>query len=267
MGPEIGTAAAPQPVDAAPLDINRHWLRGGLPESLEAESDTASLGWRRKLLKGLLARDYSRWGVAPYARLMDVLRWAANRNGGELDDTDCPGTKASELRSMLYVFDRVGITRRLPNYPESGSESLGRKPKLYVRDTGLLHAVLGIETMEQLRAHQLLGESWESYVIEALITASGGLCTPQFYRTAGKDADEIDLVLDFETYNGRIAAFEIKLGEEQSPRRGFYRGCESIRATDRILVHSGSTSHLSEKVDRIPLSTAIQQVRKIVSRA
>jgi predicted AAA+ superfamily ATPase len=198
---------------------------------------------------------------------MDVLRWAANRNGGELDDTDCPGTKASELRSMLYVFDRLGITRRLVNYPEGSSESLGRKPKLYVRDTGLLHAVLGIETMEQLRGHQLLGESWECYVIEALIAATGGLCTPQFYRTAGKDADEIDLVLDFETFNGRIAAIEIKLGEEQSPRPGFYRGCETIRATDRILVHSGSTSHMSDKVDRIPLSTAIQHVRRIAAGA
>jgi predicted AAA+ superfamily ATPase len=266
MGPDMGIATGPQSLNAAPLDTDCHWLRGGLPESLKAESDAASLAWRRKLLEGLLARDYSLWGVAPFARLMDVLRWVANRNGGELDDTDCPGTKASELRSMLYVFDRLGITRRLVNYPGGSNESLARKPKVYIRDTGLLHALVGIETMEHLRVHQLVGDSWEGYVIEALIAASGGLCTPQFYRTAGKDADEIDLVLDFAAFNGRIAAVEVKLGEDQKPRPGFYRGCEAIRATDRVLVHSGPTSHIGKEVDRLTLSAAIQAVRKIASR-
>jgi predicted AAA+ superfamily ATPase len=266
MGPDMDVAVAAKPAKA-PHNMSRHWLRGGLPESLEAESDAASLGWRRKLLEDLLARDYSLWGVPPYARLVDVLRWVANRNGGELDETDCPGTKAAELRSMLYVFGRLGITRRLINYPGGTTESLERKSKLYVRDTGLLHALLGIETMEQMRGHQLVGASWETYVIECLIAASGGLCTPQFYRTAGKDADEIDLVLDFEPFNGKIAAIEIKLGEDQSPRPGFYRGCEAIKATDRVLVHSGSTSHVREDVDRLTLSTAMQWVRNIASQA
>jgi predicted AAA+ superfamily ATPase len=266
IGPDMGIAT-PQSMNAAPLHTDRHWLRGGLPESLESESDSASLGWRRKLLESLLARDYSLWGVAPYARLMDVLRWVATRNGGELDDTACPGTKAAELRSMLYVFDRLGITRRLVNYPGGSDESLARKPKVYVRDSGLLHAILGIETMEQLRIHDLIGESWEGYVIEALIAASGGVCTPQFYRTAGKDADEIDLVLDFAAFNGRIAAVEVKLGADQKPRPGFYRGCDAIGATDRIIVHSGSASHIGERLDRLSLSTAIRAVRSIASRA
>lgn len=265
-GPISGLVAEPVPTNTPAYDAERHWLRGGLPESLAADTDHASLVWRRGLIATLLARDYSSWDVPRASRLPEILRWAANQNGGELDDTACPVAKRADLRSALYVFDRQGVVRRLPNYPAGSSSSLGKKPKLFVRDSGILHAILGIETAEQLRNHPDVGDSWEGYAIEALIGAGADRCSSQFYRAMGSDGeDEIDLVLDFRALCGKLVAIECKVSPEQSARVGFYRGCEAIGATDRFVVHSGAQAILADPVDRIDLLTALSRIGAIAS--
>lgn len=181
-GPVTGIAAQSSATNAPAVDSFVHWLRGGLPESWGADSDDASLSWRRDMLNALLGRDYTMWGIPRGLWLPNVLLWAANQNGGELDDTACPGLKRADLHSALHVLDRLGLIRRLQNYPVGSTASMSKKPKLYIRDSGILHAMLGIQTIDQLRGYRLVGDSWEGYAIEALLLAGADRCRAQFYR-------------------------------------------------------------------------------------
>ena len=265
-GPTGEAEAMPEPTNASPRDPDRLWLRGGLPESLNADTDQASLAWRRQMIDCLLVRDYSSWDITPATKLGDILRWVANLNCAELNETGCPIAKRGELLSVLHVFDRLGLTRRLPNFPAGTSAGLGKKPKLFIRDSGILHAMLGIETTAHLRSHDAIGESWESYAIEALITAADGRCTPQFYREklpGEEGADEIDLVLDFRPLNGRLVAIECKTSPSKEAKIGFDRGMKTIGATDGFVVHSGPTAQLNGPVDRLDLASAIHRVVRL----
>jgi len=259
-----GPPSASEPTNQVPNQPYRHWLRGGLPDSLAADSDRSSLEWRRSMLEALLERDYTQWGVARAFSLINVLRWLADQNGGELDDASCPFAKRQELRAAIYVLEQLRLVRRLSNYPASSSSSLGKKPKLFIRDSGVLHALLGIETWPQLRLHQGIGGSFEGYAGEALIIAGGERCGAQFYREKVKESeDEIDLLLDFPSQSGRLVAVEFKVGPEQSAKKGFYRACEMLSVRDRFVVHSGGEAYLGSPVDRLDLKTATQRIVRI----
>ena len=267
-GPSAALVAESRPTNSPAPDPDQHWLRGGLPESLSADGDAASLAWRRGMLETLLARDYTSWDVPRASRLPEILRWVANQNGGELDDTSCPVAKRADLRSALYVLERLGVTRRLPNFPAGSSSSLGKKPKLYIRDSGLLHAMLGIERVAQLRDHDDAGDRWEGYAIEALILAGADQCSAQFYRVKGSEgegADEIDLILDFVSRGAGRVAIECKLSPDQGAHAGFYRAREEIGAIDRFVVHSGTTASLDGAVHRLDLPSAVRRIQQIAA--
>ncbi|WP_171899235.1 DUF4143 domain-containing protein [Sphingobium sp. RAC03] len=262
--------ALPQPVatDAAPPNHNIHWLRGGLPPSINADSDEASLTWRRDMLGGLFDRNYSSWSLPTGVSLLHVLQWAANKPGSELIDTDCPNVKKTDLLTALYILDRLGVTRRLSNYPAGTNAGMAKKEKLYIRDSGLLHAMMGIATVEQLRTHVEIGESWESYGLEALILAAGGLATAQYYRMMGDNGqEEIDLVLDFKPRLARVIACEFKTSPNKEPRPGFFSACAKIEATDRFVVHSGPAADLDHSVHRLDLTTAVRRIAETALEA
>lgn len=264
VGPEPGLVAEPVASNTPPFDAEKLWLRGGLPESVSADSDTASLTWRREMIGGLLARDYTSWGVLRTAPLERILRWIASRHGAELDEAGCPGVPKAELKPVLFVFEKLAIIRRLSNYPVGHRSSLGKSPKIYVRDTGILHALLGIETILQLRRSPSVGNSFEGYAIDSLIEAVGDAAKAQFYRAKGADAEEeIDLVLDFGPRIKRIVAIECKTNPNAPPRKGFYQAREKIEATDAFVVHSGPASVEDVPVERLDLLTALGRLTEI----
>jgi len=270
MGPADEVPEVSEPINSQVIDPDRHWLRGGLPESLNADTDTQSLGWRWNMLAGLLARDYTNWGVERSTFLENVLRWLANQNGSELDETKCPFAKRSELRSAVYVLERLDLVRRLPNYPARSSRSLGKNDKVYVRDTGVLHALLGIETSDQLHRHPKIGESFESYAIESLIHAADGRCGYQFYREKGDQGEnEIDLILDFPSQNDRLIAIEFKVGQQQKAKKGFHIGCTAlgVKDEDRFVVHAGGRPELDQPIPRLDIVTAVDRIRNISRRS
>lgn len=263
-GPSASLDPQPAATNITPFDPDRLWLRGGMPESLEAETDAVSVRWRRGLIGDLLSRDYSGRAVAPGAPLHDIFRWLANKNGDELDEASCPLAKKAELQSVLYVLEKLGLIRLLRNFPAGETASFSKKRKLFIRDTGILHALLGVETIEQLRASSHVGDSFESFAIDALITAADGAAEPQFYRErVGDDTDEMDLVLDFSPRTSDVVAIEFKVSPSTGPRPGFYRARERVGATHCFLVHSGPTSDLDQKVERLDLMSAIRRVRTI----
>lgn len=130
-------------------------------------------------------------------------------------------------------------------------------PVFYVRDCGLLHAALGIRSMEHLRSHEALGHSWESFAIEAIVNASSGNATPAFYRD--KEKNEIDLVLRFSS--DAMYAIELKVSSDTKAKKGFAIGCEAVGATQKLVVHAGEVDFTSDEgVPRLKLVSALKRL-------
>ena len=266
MGPLAATAV---PFDAQPEsgpDPRRHWLRGGFPESLAASSDAASLKWRRELLEQLLERDYRRLGLPPGYPLLDVLHWLARRNSAEMDETTNQFGKRTELKSAVFVLEKLGIIRRLKNIAALDHPEDLLMDKLFVRDTGLLHALVGVVTSEHLDRYGAIGASFESYAIESLTAAAGADCGAQFYRfNNGNGDDEIDLILDFPVQAGRRIAIEFKVGPTKKAEPGFFRACNLLGIEEQLVVHAGSEPYLSERVPRYDLRSAMKRIAEIAA--
>jgi len=254
--------ASPQPQSSnrPKWDKEVLWLRGGLPDSLVADSDDHSFVWRMSYLDSMLKQDFSSWGVDASDRVPEVFQWIANNNGEQFDDANCAknlSIKKESVRRSLNLLERIGLLRRLPNWPAGSNQSLNSMPVYYVRDCGLLHAMLGVDTIDKLRESKAVGHSWESFSIEAVINASPHNVTPAFYRD--KDKNEIDLVLNFSS--GAVYAIEIKVNEAKRAEKGFAFACSAIDATRKIVVHSGETDvTLMEGVSRLSLISAIQSL-------
>jgi predicted AAA+ superfamily ATPase len=220
--------------EVGPDHLQTHWMRGGFPESFLAPSDEASLVWRQQFVRTFVEGDLPALGIdlttSAVSRLWQML---ASGSGSLLNRTklaDPVGVSPQTIARYIDILEAtfmIGVLRpRLPNT----KKRLVRAPKLYVRDTGLLHALLGIETFNNLYGHMAIGASWESYVVEQL---RAGLpdWNASFYRTSG--GAEIDLVLE---RGGRRIAVEAKSSSAPRVSRGFYEAAEDIGATDRFVV-------------------------------
>lgn len=256
------SAETPQAQSSNTPEWNKEalWLRGGLPESLNADSDEHSFIWRSNYLASLLNQDFDCWGIDASDRLPDVFQYVANTNGEQFDDANCAknlSVKKESIRKSLNLLERTGLIRRLPNWPAGSNQSLNAMPVFYVRDSGLLHAALGIRSMEQLWRHDALGHSWESFAVEAVVNSSNGNATPAFYRD--KEKNEIDLVLKFSS--DAIYAIEMKVNSDTKAKKGYAIGCDAVGATHRLVVHSGETDFTSDEgVPRLRLVSALKRL-------
>lgn len=260
QGPSSTTAPQAQSTNAPVWSKDALWLRGGLPESLNADSDEQSFSWRSNYLDSLLNQDFDCWSIDASDRLPEVFQYVANNNGEQFDDANCANTlsvKRDSVRKSLNLLERTGLLRRLQNWPAGSNQSLNSMPVFYVRDCGLLHAALGIRSMEDLRSHDAIGHSWEGFAVETIVNASNGNATPAFYRD--KEKNEIDLVLRFS--NDAIYAIEIKVNSDAKAKKGFAIGCNAVGATQRLVVHSGETDITSDEgVPRLKLVSALKQL-------
>jgi hypothetical protein len=141
------------------------------------------------------------------------------------------------------------LVRRLPPHHANVGKRLVKSPKTYVRDSGLLHALLGIEERDELAGHPVVGASWEGFVIESLIAAAPERTKASFYRTAA--GAEIDLVLELGGRHG-MWAIEIKRGLTAKPERGFYHAREDLQPAKAFVVYSGH--------DRYPLGDGVEAI-------
>jgi len=264
MGPVVA-AAGPTAELVSVTDPRRLWVRGGLPESLYAADDQDSFTRRHQMLAPLLERDYTRWHVLPAFPLWNLFDWLARRNSNELDETVTQFGKRHELKSGIFVLEKLGLIRRLANAAISVRPDKDFKDKLFVRDTGLLHAMIGVVTTDDLEHSKAIGSSFESYAIEALLAAVGTAeCRARYYRFGdGQGADEIDLILQFPTQQGRQIAIECKVGPSKSARPGFFRACGLMGITEQLVVHSGPDADRSERIPRLDLRSAIKRVAEI----
>jgi predicted AAA+ superfamily ATPase len=232
---------------ATTIPQHQLWLRGGFPDSLLANSDDASLRWRLNFITTYLERDVPQFGPRiPSVTLRRLWTMLAHNHGGQLNiaqlganlDLTGPTTK----RYIELLEDLLLIRSIRPWFGNVGKR-LVKAPKVYIRDSGLVHALLNLKTLDEVLSHPVVGASWEGFVIENIISCLPQGVTYWFYRTSA--GAEIDLVV--EKNNSNKFAIEIKRSLTPAVSKGFHLGCEDIEATHRFVVYPGGEKFLISK--------------------
>jgi uncharacterized protein len=252
----------PDEVLAQDDDIDRLWLRGGFPESYLARSDESSLMWRMDFIRSYLERDVRQFGLQVAAEPLELFWRMIANDQGELFNGQryarSLGVSGPTVTRYLDIFQNLLLFRKLRPWHANHGKRLVKSHRSYVRDSGLLHAILGLGSLNELRGHPVVGKSWEGFVIEALIAASGPFARHWFYRTAA--GAEADLVIEFSANN--IWAIEIKLSSAPTVDRGFHHACDDLKATRRIVIHRGNEAFpMRGGIDALPLLGAISAVQ------
>jgi predicted AAA+ superfamily ATPase len=255
------------PVDLLELEqvsdesVMRLWLRGGFPESLLSNDDSQSIGWREAFIRTYLERDIPQLGPrVPATTLARLWTMLAHQQGATLNISQLARSIDMSVPTVTRYIDLMSdlfLVRRLQPFAFNIGKRLVKTPKVYLRDSGIAHALLRIHSPEELLGHPACGGSWEGFVLSNLLSVCPSHVQPFFYRTA--TGDEIDLVLDIA--GNKRWAIEIKRGNIPSLSKGFYRACEDIRADERFVVHGGSHAFpLPEGVMALPVSSMMQRV-------
>jgi uncharacterized protein len=228
------------PLEVASAKLETLWVRGGFPRSFLADSDELSLAWRRDFIRTYLERDIPQFGSRiPAETLRRFWTMLAHNQSQLLNAASLAGglgVDGKTVASYLDLLVDLLLVRRLPAWHRNVGKRLVKSPKVYVRDSGLAHALLGIRDKESLLGHPVVGPTWESFVIETLIATAPDGTEAHFYRTA--TGHEIDLVLTLP--GGKLWAIEIKRSSAPGVERGFHLACADLKPDKRFVVYSGT---------------------------
>lgn len=241
------------------LPADELWVRGGFPESLLASSAARSLRWRHDFIRSYLERDIPQFGPRIAAETLRRF-WGmlAHHQGGLLNAAQFArnlGVDAKTAAAYLDLLVDLLLVRRLPPWHANLSKRLVKSPKVYVRDSGLVHALLGIADKETLLSHPVVGQSWECFVIENLLACAPDGVQGHFYRSSA--GAEIDLLLAWP--DGKLWAIEIKRSLAPKLERGFHAACADLKPARKLVVYPGDESfRLAEDIEAMsPLSAAM----------
>ncbi len=241
--------------------MNTLWLRGGFPESLVASSDQKSLNWRQDFIRTYLERDIPQLGPRiPAETLERFWTMLAHNQGSVLNAAhlarNLEVTGVTIGRYLDLMVDLL-LVRRLKPWTFNIGKRLVRSPKIYIRDSGITHALLNIGNYSELLGHPVVGGSWEGFVIENIMSAAPPNVQPFYYGTP--TGAEIDLILEFSP--AEKWAIEIKRNNAPSISKGFYIACEDIQPQRRYVVYSGKDRFpLAKGVIAIPLFELMQEI-------
>lgn len=241
-------------------DLNALWLRGGFPLSWLAQNDADSMTWREVFIATYLEKEIPALGPRiPATTLRRLWTMLAHQQGELLNQSKLAGALAISGQNVSRYIDLMCdlmLLRRLPAWHGNVGKRLIRSPKVYVRDSGLVHALLGLLNLDAVLGHPIAGSSWEGFVLEQLINAAPQ-AEASFYRTS--NGAEVDLVLTFR--NQQIWAIEIKRSSAPTVSRGFYQAASDLGATRKLLVAPvAQTYPLKEGIEVVDVMTAIQWV-------
>ena len=243
------------PFDAMEVDggdRDRLWIRGGFPDSFLADSDEASVVWRENFIRTYLERDIPQLGPrVPAETLRRFWIMLAHVQGGLLNAAQLARSLAVDGKTVARYLDLLAdllLVRRLPPLHANVGKRLVKSPKVYVRDSGIVHALLGLDDYEAVLGHPAAGGSWEGFVLETLVGSAPERARASFYRTSA--GAEIDLVLEMP--GAGLWAVEIKRGLAPKLDRGFHRAREDLEPERSFVVYSGE--------DRYPRGEGIEAV-------
>ena len=252
------------PFDILEVPSNDHdklWVRGGFPDSFLAANDGRSMDWRENFIRTYLERDVPQLGPRiPAETLRRFWVMLAHTQGGLLNAAALArglGVDGKTIAKYLDLMVDLLLVRRLMPWHRNVGKRLVKSPKVYVRDSGVAHALLGLATKEDVLGHPVIGQSWEGFAIENLLSVAPERSDASFYRATG--GAEIDLVL---TLPGRKPwAIEIKRSLDPRPTKGFYSACKDVKPTARFVVYPGEERFaISREVEAISLADLAREI-------
>ena len=243
------------PLDALEAPAGRTdtlWARGGFPSSFLASTDTTSFRWRQDFIRTYLERDIPQFGPRMPAETLRRLWTMLAHNQSELLNASnlarALGVDGKTIARYLDLLVDLLLVRRLAPWHRNEGKRLVKSPKVYVRDSGLVHALLRLGSLDDVLGHPVAGGSWEGFVIESLLASAPEGTEASFYRSSA--GAEIDLILTMP--NRDNWAVEVKRGIAPKLERGFHHACEDIQPAKRFVVYSGT--------ERYPMGADIEAI-------
>jgi predicted AAA+ superfamily ATPase len=245
--------------------LDRLWLRGGFPNSYLAKSEVNSFNWRLNFIRTYLERDVMQFApriaIERLERLWQMLAHSQSTFLNIARLASGLSVSTHTVNNYIGLLIDLLLVRRLPAYHKNKGKRLVKSPKIYLRDSGLLHALLGIRNRDELLGHPILGPSWEGFVLENLLSVVPPHVKAYVYRSSA--GAEMDLVLELGGKKG-IWAIEIKHGLEPKPTRGFYSAIDDIKPQKAFIVYSGRDSYpLAKNIEVIGLHKMAQLLEKV----
>lgn len=244
--------------DVGEKSHSMHWFRGGFPLSFLATSDTESIAWRKNFIRTFLERDIPQLGlVTPAQTLFRFWTMLAHYHGqvwNAAEPARSLGLNESTIRRYLDLLEGVFMVRQLPPWHENLKKRQIKSPKIYFRDSGLLHQLIGIRGQKDLLTHPKCGASWEGYVIEELLTA---FRPDEAYFWGTHAGAEIDLLL---FKDGRRIGVEIKRADAPRLTPSMRIAMTDLKLERLIVIYPGEQRYaLTDKVDVLPLSVVMAE--------
>jgi predicted AAA+ superfamily ATPase len=241
-------------------DLNALWVRGGFPLSWLAASDADSMTWREVFITTYLEKDIPALGPRiPATTLRRLWTMLAHHQGELLDQSKLASALAISGQTVSRYIDLLCdlmLVRRLPAWHGNVGKRLIRSPKVYVRDSGLVHALLGLPHLDAVLGHPVAGSSWEGFVVEQLVNAAPN-AQASFYRTS--NGAEVDLVLTFR--NQQTWVIEIKRSSAPTVSRGFHQAAVDLGAARKLLVAPVEQTYpMKEHIEVVDVLTAVRWV-------
>ena len=246
-------------------ELDRLWVRGGFPSSFLAEDAESSLKWRQDFIRTYLEREVPQFGPRiPAETLRRFWTMLAHNQAELLNAANLArglGVDGKTVAGYLDLLVDLLLVRRLPAWHRNDGKRLTRSPKVFVRDTGIAHALLGLKNKEDILGHSVAGQTWETLVVETLIAAAPEGAEANFYRTSA--GAEIDLVLTLP--NKRLWAIEIKRSSAPKVEKGFHSASADLKPQKQFVVYPG-TEHFSlgnniEAIGLTALATELQSLK------
>jgi predicted AAA+ superfamily ATPase len=241
-------------LEVGPAPADDLWVRGGFPDSLQAPSAARSLKWRQDFIRTYLERDVPQFGPRIAAQSLRLL-WTmlAHQQGGMVNTTQLARNLSVDVKtvnSYIHLLTDLLLVRCLQPWHSNLGKRLVKTPKLYVRDSGLVHALLDLASKESVLSHPVIGASWEGFCIENLLACAPPQVQSYFYRSSG--GAEVDLLLQWPS--GDLWAIEIKRSLTPKVERGFHAACADLNPTRKLVIYPGNEPYpLGNDVHAMPL--------------
>ncbi len=240
----------------------RLWLRGGFPRAFLARSESLSLAWREDFIRTFLERDLAQLGVqVPSSTMRRFWLMLAHQAGGIWNGSDIGrslGEAHTPVRRHLDVLASALVVRVLEPWFENLAKRQVKAPKVYVRDTGLLHALLGVAGVDALEGHPRLGASWESFAIEQVLGCAQG--RPAYYWRTQAGA-ELDLLL---LLRNRRIGVEVKYGAAPAMTKSMSAALHDLALDRLFVVHAGEARYrVHERVEALPLGACMEEISRL----
>jgi hypothetical protein len=240
------------------------WRRGGFPRSFLARSEAASLRWRRDLISTFLERDLPTFGLRlPGPTLRRFWMMLAHYHGQVWNASEFArsfGVSHPSVQRYLDVLAATFMVRQLTAWHENVGKRQVRAPKIYIRDSGLLHALLGLTSQPELEAHPKVGASWEGFALEAVTTRLGALPEECFFWRTHTGA-ELDLLI---VRGGRRLGFEFKRTTAPAATASMHAALATLRLDRLVVVHPGArTFPIAPKIQAIALARLLEDLKPL----